>query len=67
MTVTTAKADCKNEKIARHLQTILNDHVLVDSTTRNTNVVEFATTTPTDRQRIMHLSQLSGLPIMWTT
>jgi hypothetical protein len=63
--MTTAEADCKNEKIARHVEAILDDHVLVESTSRDKNVVEFTVPTSADYQRVIESSQLQGLPISW--
>lgn len=63
--MTTAQADCKNEKIARHVEAILDDHVLVESTSRDKNAVEFTVPTSADYQRVIESPQLQGLPISW--
>jgi len=63
--MTSAEADCKNEKIARHVKALLDDNILVESTSRDKSTVEFTVTTPTDYQRVIESSELQGLPISW--
>lgn len=61
----TAKADCKDEKIARHVQGVLDDHILVEETSRSENVVEFSVPDTSDYQRVISSAQLRTLPILW--
>jgi hypothetical protein len=59
------KADCKDEKIARHVEELLQENVLVVSVSRDGKVVEFAVSTPSDYGRVIQNSRFEGLPLNW--